>query len=241
MQVLVVASIALVTQSCRGLEERPRHAVTPSSPAASASTTALEAFEAETLRQRITAVDGRSWDAAFDVAFDGAAVFVTLRVKLVPGPGVTRAAIREREGGWREAAAGAWSRRLWVETPGGQRSPVLFALSFGGAETHHDVIVRQGSGRSSPLHWNLYDPPQRVAHEIGHLLGAYDEYPAGALAPSLSDHGDHESRSARPAGASMMGVEGAALQGAEPRHMYVLGDWLRQRTGVALRLVKDTP
>lgn len=242
LQASLTLLIASQLHACRGAEERPARLGGSLSPVAATPSKVFPSFGPETLRRKITAADGRSWDAGFDVACDGAAFLVTLRVKLVPGPDVTRAAIRERQDGWSEAAARAWSRRVWAEAPDGQRLPVLFALSFAGAKAHHDVIVRPGAGRSRPLHWNLYDPPQRVAHEIGHLLGAYDEYPGGALAPSRAQAAGLEARPSPPprpsAGASLMGVEGRSPQGAEPRHWHALETWLRQRSGVALRLVK---
>ncbi|MCF6205065.1 MAG: hypothetical protein L3J59_15585, partial [Methylococcaceae bacterium] len=40
-----------------------------------------------------------------------------------------------------------------------------------------------GKGYSDELNWNLRDTGQIVAHEFGHMLGAFDEYKRGANDP----------------------------------------------------------
>lgn len=236
---LLFLAAALGGLACKSSEAPPGKGAPSVGPGLSAPVPPLPAFAPETLRRRVSAADGRSWDAAFDISSDGEALLLGLRVKLVPGPDVARALLREKAEAWRRAVEGAWSGCALAETSEGRRAPLRLALTFGAADPHHEVIVRGGSGRSSPLHWQLYDPPQRVAHEVGHMLGAYDEYPGGALAPVDAVPSVRAKAPAQGgrAAASMMGVEGARIVPCERRHFLLLEGWLAQRPELDLRLV----
>ncbi len=55
-----------------------------------------------------------------------------------------------------------------------------------GPEFHHEVIVHPPGRGTDELNWHIYDTPEMVAHEVGHMLGVYDEYRGGATNPQRS-------------------------------------------------------
>ena len=44
-------------------------------------------------------------------------------------------------------------------------------------------IIHAGRWNPDQHNWYVNSPPTIIAHEIGHMIGAYDEYRGGALSP----------------------------------------------------------
>ena len=209
-------------------------APSPESEAADASVPAP--IPTEAVRRRVVARGGQTWDAAFDLGFDGARIEARVGVRLVPAEGVKQAALRRAAAEWARGAAETWSERVAIEAAG-RTFPVLVEIAFEGlppsarpVPVHHQVVVRPGGGPSKALHWNLDDPPRRVAHELGHLLGAYDEYQRGARDPRGLNLPDDRG--------TVMGAEHAGAIHGRPRHLWLIREWFEARTGQAATLVR---
>lgn len=130
------------------------------------------------------ALNGFAWYYGYDIRLKDNELVVSVGINLIPARGVTRPEIERVKPFWEEGIEQIWSEKFALETISGQRYPVVVDVSFKGPEFHHDVIVRPGSGGGTDeLNWNILDSPERVAHEFGHMIGLFDEYERGALAP----------------------------------------------------------
>ena len=84
---------------------------------------------------------------------------------------------------WEPAVESIWSDKCNLLI-NGRLLPLRLDLRFDSATPHHTVIVRNNAvSRVDQLNWSRYSSARVIAHEIGHMLGAYDEYPGGAQNP----------------------------------------------------------
>lgn len=71
--------------------------------------------------------------------------------------------------------------------------PVVIDLTTTGPSFDQFVAVHSGSGRADALNWFVGDTASVSAHELGHMLGLFDEYIGGAVNrypnPTLSGTG----------------------------------------------------
>ena len=99
-------------------------------------------------------------------------------------------------------------------------------MTLKGPVFHHEVIVKPGGGRSDELNWNIMDSEQIVAHEFGHMLGAFDEYKGGATDPKRQS-----------VDASSIMTSNPETGKVYPRHFEVVREWFTERTKQAVSLV----
>ncbi|MDF1554169.1 MAG: hypothetical protein P1P84_13950 [Deferrisomatales bacterium] len=137
---------------------------------------------AETVSGRLAAANGVAWTYAYDAELRDDRVWVRLGIQLIPAKDVTVPELARVKPGWEAAIEAAWSGRFALESPAGQLYPIWVDVDLRGPTFHHTVVVRPGRGRTDQLDWHLLDGPELVAHEAGHALGAFDEYPGGSLA-----------------------------------------------------------
>ncbi len=117
----------------------------------------------------------------YDIGYARASGYsVTLALQVTgfdPGP-----AIKQH---WESDTERIWSTRNRFA------QPILFDLRFVGQNAHQAITVREGPGRGDMLNWYSGWPagtgsPAPWAHEVGHYLGNYDEYPGGGVNPNGS-------------------------------------------------------
>ncbi|MBW1900049.1 MAG: hypothetical protein JRJ20_00275 [Deltaproteobacteria bacterium] len=149
----------------------------------SSSSNAPVSIPIERVAHRMEGLNGFAWNYAYDLRLKDNKLVVSVGINLIPARGVTRPEIERVEPFWEKGIEQIWSEKFALETISEQRYPVVVDVSFKGPEFHHDVIVRPGSGGTDELNWNILDNPKRVAHEFGHMIGLFDEYERGALAP----------------------------------------------------------
>ena len=143
----------------------------------------LDSITRETITGRLSAKNRFSWRYSYDIAFRESKVFVQVVIHLIPAGGVTKLELDRVKPVWEKGIEEVWANKFSIATPAGERYPIIIDVSFKGSQYHHDVIVRPGGGRSDELNWNLLDSPAIAAHEFGHMLGVFDEYRRGAIAP----------------------------------------------------------
>jgi hypothetical protein len=108
-----------------------------------------------------------SWTAAFTLTSTGEGAHTASLSIHLDGP---RDA--EREQAWEAAIEDMWSR-----------GELLLDVTFvdSAAAAHSTVEVRPGEGWSNAGTWFAEDGGLVVAHEVGHQLGLFDEYPDPAV------------------------------------------------------------
>ena len=179
-----------------------------------------------TLSGRVDGARGRSWQWGFDVRVDPDAVRLRVRMHPVAAAGLTRAELERALARWKPSIEAAWSGRWAVLADDGRTLPIALELDFGGQDPLHEVLVIRGRAGVDKVHWRLGDDPRVLAHEVGHMLGLYDEYPAGAVAPG----------GPRSDPASIMGQGGGQGQ-VRARHFARVLAWFQEHTGQAAGLV----
>ena len=101
--------------------------------------------------------------------------------------------------------------------------------SFSGAD--HGVLVHQGSGNVNKTNWYTDNPSGQgynkqgvvAAHEFGHMIGLFDEYPGGATEVIRNDS-----------------IMGSNLSAPQSDHYDAFVNWLSSNSGVnSLSLVAD--
>jgi hypothetical protein len=137
----------------------------------------------ESVAGRKEAANKFAWNYGYDIKVANRQVIVRVAINLVPAKGVARPDLDRVKPVWEEGIERVWSNKYALRTNDERQYPIVIDVSFRGPGFHHDVIVRPGSGRTDELNWNIDDSPEIVAHEFGHMLGFYDEYEKGALAP----------------------------------------------------------
>jgi hypothetical protein len=137
----------------------------------------------QTIIGRLSGQNGFAWRYAYDIEFKNDKVCVTVAVNLIAAGGVTKPELDRVKPVWKEGIEKVWSDRFAISAPSGNLYPIVIDVFFNAVRYHHDVIVRPGGGRSDQLNWNILDSPAMAAHEFGHMVGVYDEYRRGALAP----------------------------------------------------------
>ena len=132
---------------------------------------------------RVVANNHREWQSAYGLEVSDEEVSVRINVYLLPGENVGRARLDRLAADWEPRAESLWSDRYGVRIGSGLLLPIRLDVRFRGPKIHHRVVVRNGVARADQLHWGTRSSGQTVAHEIGHMLGAYDDYPEGGTNP----------------------------------------------------------
>ncbi|NOQ15152.1 MAG: hypothetical protein GQ583_11840 [Methyloprofundus sp.] len=146
--------------------------------------TALQSDIKETIKHKIVGLNGFSWYYGFDIELKKQVILLNVAINLIPAPGVSRVELSQTKSIWKKAIENTWSNQYAIKTNTGAIYPILITVSFRALSFHHSVIVRPGKGSSDELNWNVRDSQQTVAHEFGHMLGAFDEYLHGANDPA---------------------------------------------------------
>lgn len=185
---------------------------------------------AETVTVTRDATHGRTWRAAFDVELLPEQVLIVLRLRLVPGPGITRPRLDRWTSSWEADVEARWSGQFALLV-GDAARPINVDVQFDNRRPHHTVVVREDAGAGiDQLNWSIWSSPVVVAHEVGHMIGAWDEYPRGGQDP-------HEPMS--DPNSVMGGADGPEVQVAS-RHFNALAPWAQARLG-AFELARTKP
>ena len=159
------------------------------------------------------------WTSSFDFEIKSNEVLVNIDISLLPSKGVSGLKLKDKLAFWKEAINQKWNDKFVVSI-NGETKPIRFNVRFTHHKPHHRVIVHPGNWGPNQHNWYLNMPAEVAAHELGHMLGAYDEYKGGALSPE-SKNVDFS---------SIMGGNPKKGQ-AEVRHLVVLEKALMEKIG----------
>jgi hypothetical protein len=176
--------------------------------------------------ERMVAGNGKNWNAGFTLFADDQKVLVKLNIKLIQQDGVRAPALDKRKQVWLQGIDETWNGRFYLRLPDQRLIPVVLDVNFKPVDAHHEVVVRKGSSNPDQHNWYMNTGANGVAHEIGHMLGAYDEYRHGATSPLPVTIND----------VSLMGnLTGDGVP--RVRHLRLLLDKLKEITGLQSLLI----
>lgn len=129
--------------------------------------------------QENRADDGFGWDVNYDLSMSGRAVEIDLRVKLVgDDPGRWRQV-------WEDGVNDIWIHRAFLASAT-ELYEIQLDFGFVSGNEHQTVQVHAENGHWDMENFYLEDAwgpayaDESAAHEIGHMLGSFDEYEGGA-------------------------------------------------------------
>jgi len=122
------------------------------------------------------------WTARYRIEIDprSCELRIVLRIRLVPGDGVSADDLATVRARWEPAIEDAWTERFAIALRQG-RCPcrslaVRVDVRFVDSGEHHVVEVRAGRGRANMGTWFVESTGGTAAHEAGHMFGNPDEY-----------------------------------------------------------------
>jgi outer membrane protein assembly factor BamB len=150
----------------------------------------IEDIDEETITQSIQSADMNgdgipdyTWKSSYEISFVSQVVEIEIDIKLVGAdPGDS---LRQQ---WEEGIECIWSNSYDI-VDGIYTYPIEVEINWVDANPHHVVVVHSGLGRANMIHWFTESywgseyQDEIAAHEVGHMLGLYDEYLGGALDP----------------------------------------------------------
>jgi hypothetical protein len=193
------------------------------SPSASAVTVPLADISTQTIFEHFTGglQNQFGWWAGYDIGFSSATNTFNIDVRIrLDGddPGTALMDI------WEQGIESIWSNQYQIAHDDTYFYDVAYNVDFVATGMHHVVTVHNGTGNVvNMLNWETLNPggwPQHkqdefAAHEFGHMVGNYDEYPTGAVNPDGSFNNVYD---------SIMGT--GLTQTVHARHYQFISDWV---------------
>ena len=136
-----------------------------------------------------------SWDYSYTRSFDGNKLVKDIEIDFSfdAALGYTDAQKADYKKAAESAVEGVWNNKYAIkDTATGKLIPIIVDITLSGP-FNQKVQVHQGPGRADMTNWYTSDSASVNAHEVGHMMGLYDEYIGGAVdkypGPTLSDDG----------------------------------------------------
>ncbi len=158
-------------------------------------------------------------NSSYDIAFTDNVLKLSLDIRLTgaaPGTDLLRA--------WETTAESIWNGKFELQD-GISSFPIMLDVAF--VDSGGDVVVEVHNGdgevdmlnwvTGSPSGWGAANQGRVAAHEIGHMLGLYDEYATGRLDPNNPIVDDNS-------------IMGSRLGMPEQRHYETFLNWIEGRT-----------
>ncbi len=135
------------------------------------------------------------WDYSYTRSFDGTKLVKDVQIKFNFDADLNYSAAQQTNyiNTVISGVEGVWDNKYAVkDNATGQVIPIFVEVTTAGSY-NQTVQVHDGSGRSNMLNWYVGDAAPVNAHEVGHMLGLYDEYIGGAVDkypnPTVTDDG----------------------------------------------------
>ena len=122
------------------------------------------------------------WVSAYDINIANNEIRVEINISLLTPKDINRVKLKEKTELWNDAINDTWNNRFYASIDG-KKTPITIKVKFSHHKPHHRVVIHPGRWTPNQHNWYINTPAKVIAHEIGHMLGAYDEYRGGALFP----------------------------------------------------------
>lgn len=178
------------------------------------------AASAEPVVGRVTIEDKWAWTYGFEADILMDAVHIRLGINTVPTGNVSMAELMRLEPDWEARSEAVWDCRFALDAPHLPPLPVRVDVEFRKSPLNHTVLVTRRVSAPHQLEWSVDTTGWLVAHEIGHMLGAYDDYRQGAQDPDDPKEDN----------ASIM-RDWPKSGAPQPRHFRRIAAWFSEATG----------
>ncbi|MYM65612.1 PEP-CTERM sorting domain-containing protein [Pseudoduganella sp. FT55W] len=136
-----------------------------------------------------------SWDYSYTRSFDGTKLVKDIQIDFSFDAGLNYSDAQKTAyiNAVTTGVEGMWNNKYAIkDTATGKLIPILVDITTDGP-FNQKVQVHSGTGRADMTNWYTGDGASVNAHEVGHMMGLYDEYIGGAVDkypnPTLSDDG----------------------------------------------------
>ncbi len=135
------------------------------------------------------------WDYSYTRSFDGTKLVKDIQIDFSFDAGLNYTAQQKADyiKSVTSGIEGVWDNKYAIKDMNtGQIIPILVDITTDGP-FNQTVQVHAAGGRADMLNWYVGDTAPVNAHEVGHMMGLYDEYIGGAVNqypnPTLTDDG----------------------------------------------------
>lgn len=135
-----------------------------------------------TLVEQAMSSGNTKWTSSFNIDITPREIEVKINISLLASEGVNKVQLKEKIISWNEAINDTWNNKFYISIDN-VNTPIRIIVKFTHHRPHHRVVLHQGRWSPNQHNWYLNTPSFVIAHEIGHMMGAYDEYRGGALFP----------------------------------------------------------
>lgn len=136
----------------------------------------LPAIPTETVSGHVTANNGFAWDYNYGIGYDGTSVKISVEIDFT---GLVTQTLKDL---WEQGIESMWNGKYFLVKDELYAIPITFDVTTAGP-FNYVVNVVAGPHVSNMTEWDTEDTGNVAAHEFGHMLGLYDEYPGGATDP----------------------------------------------------------
>jgi hypothetical protein len=137
-------------------------------------------IEKKSVEAARTAANNHAWVSKFSYQLGVDALTISLRVATSTIEQVRPLRIKEAKKRWLHKIDEKWNNRFGLVLSNETIYPIRFEVKFSPIKSDHHVVIHQGKS-ANQHNWSIDMPSEAAAHEIGHMLGAFDEYKKGAL------------------------------------------------------------
>ena len=125
-----------------------------------------------------------AWKSAYDIQFDEQIIHVKVLIEPIRTTDVRKVQFEKTKAIWKQKIQYVWSNKYALQTWDNKHYPIQVSVEFTKLKAHHQIIIRHKTTKIDTYNWGIYTSPNIIAHEFGHMIGAYDEYQGGAIDPT---------------------------------------------------------
>lgn len=123
------------------------------------------------------------WDYSYTIRYDGSSLIKDVQIDFNFTFELSAHEMLEYYNTVENNIESIWNNRYYIQDcTWNQRIAIGVDVTFEGP-FNQTVMVYPGDGRANMNEWFYENTGQINAHEFGHMIGLYDEYPNGALGP----------------------------------------------------------
>ncbi|BCE03603.1 hypothetical protein [Marinicellulosiphila megalodicopiae] len=131
------------------------------------------------IEQQMFAQNNKQWPAKFNVSFFEDFIEIEILIQILSEQSVSGFDLNQVKQNWLDAIDAKYNNRFSVNAFS-ETIPLVFKVKFSSYKGAHRVVVGSNRFAIDTHHWSVLMDANIAAHEVGHFIGAFDEYSNGA-------------------------------------------------------------